>query len=404
MKPEHADSIVFIVDDDPTNVHVLIDALSHVDLNVSVATSGEAALKLVEVVKPDIILLDVIMPGIDGFETCRRLKENEAVAEIPVIFMTALSETVNKIAGFEAGGVDYITKPFQHEEVLARVNAHLTIRQQQRQLRELNAGLAAERELLAERVQEQTAKLRETNTQLSQALRLKDEFLRSMSHEFRTPLNIILGMSEALQQSLYGPLNDEQRKSLCSIEENGQRLLVLLIDILEFSKIMAGTVALEIRSIPLTSVCHIALQRIDLKARKKHIRVSSRLDTGITKVQADETRLGQILDKLLDNAVKFTPEGGMIGLEVTGDSEQHMVRFTVWDTGIGIADDDMGRMFQTFVQLDGSLSRGYDGVGIGLSLTRHLVDMHGGRITVESEPGKGSRFTVSLPWKEAATP
>jgi len=170
MKSENSESTVLIVDDDPTNLNVLVDTLIDEGFIVSVAKSGEGALNQVEEVNPDIILLDVRMPGIDGFETCRRLKANDTTKEIPVIFMTALADTMDKVKGFEVGGVDYITKPFQHEEVLARVKAHLTIVHQQRQLRELNAGLAAERALLAERVQERTADLSKANAELSRAL------------------------------------------------------------------------------------------------------------------------------------------------------------------------------------------------------------------------------------------
>jgi len=401
MRSEHANSIVFIVDDDPTNMNVLTDALSQAGLSVSVAKSGEEALKQVEAVNPDIILLDVVMPGIDGFETCRRLKDNAATREIPVMFMTALAETVDEITGFEVGGVDYITKPFQHEKLLARVNAQLTIRQQQRQLRELNVDLAAERASLADQVRERTAELSAANAELSQALRLKNEFLSTMSHELRTPLNVILGMSEILQEELHGSLNARQRKFIGSIETNGQRLFTLLTDILEFAHIVAGKITLEIVPTRLDAVCQAALQRINQQARKKHLKLSCMLDNAVTLIQADEDYVQHIFDKLLDNAVKFTPEGGEIGLEVTGDSAQHVVRFTVWDTGIGIAQDDLGRLFQSFVQLDGSLSRAFEGAGIGLTLTRHLVDLHGGSIAVESEVGEGSRFTVSLPWQES---
>ena len=394
MKPENSNSIILVVDDDPTNVHVLVDVLSHEGFNVSVAMSGDEALDQIETIKPDIILLDVVMPGIDGFETCRRLKANTATADIPVIFMTALADTLNTVTGFEVGGVDYIAKPLQHEEVLARLNSQLTIVHQQRRLRKVNASLDAERTSLNERVQERTA-------ELSCALRLKDEFLRTMSHELRTPLNVILGMSEVLQDNSCGPLNDRQRKYLGSIEENGRRLLALLIDILDFSQIMAGNVKLDIVATTLEPLCQATLQRINKQARKKQIQLSFRFDTDITTVQADGFRLQQMLDKLLDNAVKFTAEGGTIGLDIDGDRENQAVHFSVWDTGIGIAKKDLERLFQPFVQLDASLSRNYEGTGIGLALAQRLAELHGGNIGVESDVGQGSRFTVSLPWKEA---
>ncbi len=263
----------------------------------------------------------------------------------------------------------------------------------------IEATLAAERASLTERVKERTAELRAANAELSQALRLKDEFLATMSHELRTPLNVILGMSDVLLEELHGPLNAKQHKFLRSLEKNGRRLLALLTDVLDFAQIMAGKIALDVGPTPLDALCQAALQRINQQARQKHLKLSFLLDNNVTTIQADGRRLQQIVDKLLDNAVKFTPEGGAIGLEVTGDSEQQVARFTVLDTGIGIAEQDMAKLFHPFVQVDGSFTRAYEGTGIGLALVARLVEMHGGAIAVESDVGKGSRFTVSLPWQ-----
>ncbi len=252
---------------------------------------------------------------------------------------------------------------------------------------------------LERRVAERTAELSVANAELARAARLKDEFLAAMSHELRTPLNAILGLSEALQTEVYGPLNGRQLKSLCSIEESGRHLLSLINDILDVSKIEADKLELAIGPVSVESVCQASLGLVKQDAHRKRLSVSTSLDGQVTTIQADARRLKQILVNLLSNAVKFTPEGGAIGLEVVGDVEGQAVRFTVWDTGIGIAPEDMGRLFKPFVQLDSRLSRQHAGTGLGLVLVHRMAEMHGGGVTVESELGKGSRFTVSLPWK-----
>ena len=253
-------------------------------------------------------------------------------------------------------------------------------------------------------MRERTAELRVANEELSRALRRKDEFLASMSHELRTPLNAILGMAEALSLGIYGALNEKQGRSVHVIAESGHHLLNLINDILDVSKIEADKMELEVCPVAIDAVCKASLQLIGQHALKKRIKVSSTLDTAVTIVEADERRLKQILINLLTNAVKFTPEGGEIGLAVRGDREKQLVHLTVWDTGIGIAEEEMKRLFQPFVQLDSSLSRKYTGTGLGLVLVRRLVEMHGGSVAVESQEGKGSRFTVSLPWQEETAP
>ncbi|MBN1486048.1 MAG: GAF domain-containing protein, partial [Anaerolineae bacterium] len=263
---------------------------------------------------------------------------------------------------------------------------------------QLYEKLITERSLLAQRVVERTTDLSRANAELARAARLKDEFLASMSHELRTPLNAILSISEMLQEEIQGPITERQARSLSRIEESGRHLLALINDILDLSKIGAGKMELQITPVTVEDLCQASLRMIKQLAYKKRLKVVSTLDNTVTRLQADERRLKQILVNLLNNAVKFTSEGGSIGLEVTGDAEQEVVHFTVWDTGIGISLDDMQQLFQPFVQLDSSLSRQYMGTGLGLSLVSRMVELHGGSVSVMSEVGKGSRFTISLPW------
>jgi len=262
-------------------------------------------------------------------------------------------------------------------------------------------ALEIERTRLAQRVEERTAKLSEANAKLARSARLKDEFLANMSHELRTPLNTILGLSEVLHDEVYGEMNKKEMEILTIIEESGQHLLALINDILDLSKIGAGKLELDIRSVGIKSVCEASLRFIKQMAIKKNIKIHSDYDPRATSIQADERRLKQILVNLLTNAVKFTPDHGSIGLEVVGDARQQAVLFTIWDTGIGISQEDMSRLFEPFTQLDSRLSRRHPGTGLGLSLVYKMVTLHGGGISAESEVGKGSRFTVRLLWQDS---
>ena len=239
------------------------------------------------------------------------------------------------------------------------------------------------------------------NMELARASRLKDEFLANMSHELRTPLNAILGLSESLIEQYIGPLNDKQIKALTTVQASGQHLLQLINDILDLSKIEAGAMTLNVSSFSPKSTCEASLMFIKELAQKKSIHTSLEFDSDVTWMVADERRLKQMLVNLLNNAVKFTPPGGQVGLLVSGDKENDWVHLVVWDTGIGIGQADIQHLFKPFVQLDGSLTRQHEGTGLGLSLVARMAEIHGGSVQVSSEPGSGSRFTITLPWTKA---
>lgn len=262
------------------------------------------------------------------------------------------------------------------------------------------AALQQANEHLEQRVSERTDALQQANHVLTKAARLKDEFLASMSHELRTPLNAILGMSEALEEEVYGSLNTRQRKSLRSITESGQHLLALINDILDLSKITAGKLLLDIQPLTVAALCHAELRLLEKNAQAKQLRIILELDPAVRNLSADQRRLKQILGNLLSNAVKFTPTGGTIGLQVHGDQQSQTMNFTIWDTGIGIAQEDFPHLFKPFVQLDSSLARHYEGTGLGLALVKHLTELHGGHVHLESTVGAGSRFIITLPWIE----
>ncbi len=259
--------------------------------------------------------------------------------------------------------------------------------------------LQIERDLLAQRVAERTAELRLANAELSRAARAKDEFLANMSHELRTPLNSILALSESLLEELYGPLNERQRTAIYTLEASGRHLLTLINDILDLAKIEAGRMDVIKEVVAASDVCEASLALIREQANKKRIQLSLHLEDRQARFLADPRRLKQILVNLLSNAVKFTPSGGAVILRVTTDVSQGTISFAVSDTGIGIATEHLSRLFQPFVQLDSGLRRQHEGTGLGLVLVRRLTELHGGRVAVESTPGVGSTFTVTLPYQ-----
>ncbi|MFN8457911.1 MAG: PAS domain S-box protein [Anaerolineae bacterium] len=267
--------------------------------------------------------------------------------------------------------------------------------------KQAEADLAAERASLARRVEERTAELSQANADLTRALRVKNEFMSTVTHELRTPLMGILGMSEIMQEQFFGPLNERQLEQVKLIEMSGQRLLGLVNNILDLTHLEASKMELQPEKISVAEMCRVSVQSVSEAAHKKNLTLSCHLPDQSLYLQADPPRLQQILVNLLDNAIKFTPAGGQVSLEVTPDPADKLVHFAVQDNGIGIKVEQMERLFQPFTQLDSSLSRSYEGTGLGLALVRRLAELHGGTVSVESKgvAGKGSRFIVSLPWQ-----
>ena len=260
------------------------------------------------------------------------------------------------------------------------------------------------------------AQLLRTNEELIRATRLKDEFLANMSHELRTPLTAVLGMSEILQKEMLGAVNERQQKALSAIRKGGQHLLELINDILDLSKISAGKMELDLHSTSVQVVCDSSLVYVKQQAFQKHIKIYSNIATDIGNIIVDERRIRQVLINLLVNAVKFTPNGGNVCLLVSvgcsntwqgeviiphqfKDQELPMILFQVTDTGIGIDQKDLHRLFQPFMQLDSSLNRQYEGTGLGLVMVKQIAELHDGQVTAESVLGQGSSFTVALPYQ-----
>ena len=247
--------------------------------------------------------------------------------------------------------------------------------------------------------------LEQTNAELLRATRLKDEFLAAMSHELRTPLNVILGMSEALQEEVFGILTERQITALQTVESSGYHLLELINDILDMAKIEAGQVELSYEATAIAQLAQSSITFINQQALKKQIQLEMQIAPNLPDISIDERRIRQVLINLLNNAVKFTPEGGQIKLEVDRQQDQSSpnrsawLRFSISDTGIGIAPENIPKLFQPFIQIDSALNRKYEGTGLGLALVKQIVDLHGGKVSLTSELGVGSCFVVDIPYK-----
>lgn len=359
---------VLIVDDEPINLNVLIETLGHEGLNVSVARSGDAALAQARKVTPDIILLDVLMPGIDGFETCRRLKEDPRTQAIPVIFMTALSDTENLLKGFDAGGVDYITKPVQIKEVLARVNTHITIQKLQTQLRG------------------QAQHLEELNAQ-------KDKYFSIIAHDLRSSFTGVLSFANFLNH--LDDLEEETRgKLIHQFQDHAENLFALLDNLLNWSKVQRKTIVFQPEVTRLKTLVERNIKLLKSHAGQKHITLADRVQENLF-VEADINMLDTVIRNLLTNAVKFTRPGGSV--QISAHSDEGTVTVSVSDTGIGIPREKLPDLFRIDVRTQRSGTADEQGTGLGLILCKEFIEKHQGRIGVESEPEQGTTVWFSVP-------
>ena len=381
---------ILVVDDTPANLQLLESILQEKGYTVRAAISGQMALKAARHQLPDIILLDINMPEMNGYEVCRALKSDPLLAEIPVIFVSAAVDTADKLRAFEEGGVDYVTKPFQPLEVIARVETHVDLARSRGELERQNKALE---QALADLIQSQ-AQLREAKEHAEAADQIKSAFLATMSHELRTPLNSIIGFTGILLQGLGGPINEEQGKQLTMVRNSANHLLSLISDVLDISKIEAGQLQVVFEPFSLNESIRKIVQTVRPLVEKKGLELTTDLSDDVGMLTGDVRRVEQILLNLLSNAIKFTNQGG---ISVRSIREAGNYTVTVHDTGIGISDDDLERLFKPFFQIDTGLSRKYEGTGLGLSICKKLVELMAGSIRVESSPGKGSIFSFTLP-------
>jgi len=419
---------ILAVDDSLTYLNELNTTLIGEGYDVILAHSGEEALDMLSVQSVDCILLDRLMPGIDGTETCRRIKASPSTRDIPLIMLTAMENQEAMIEGLSTGADDYVLKSNELDVLKARVRAQLRRKQFEEESRRVRAELmnkeleAAEaraaRELAQSRAElmsqlkqnnqdlqqvvaqlhEQQREIAEKNRQLEQANRLKSEFLSHMSHEIRTPMNAILGFAYLLdQRQLEGDTGDLIKK----IRNAGRTLQSIINDILDFSKIEAGHLEIEHAPFRLSSIIDDLSDIMAANAGNKDLEMVISPPPALGgQLYGDAVRLEQILINLSANAIKFSQQGNIqVAIDLLARSDHSVtLRFSVSDTGIGIPLDKQAQIFDAFAQADASTTRLFGGTGLGLSICRHLVNMMGGKIGVTSEVGRGSQFWFSIPF------
>lgn len=377
-------STVLIVDDTPANVRVLAEYLDGHGFNVTVAQDGEEGLERARYGRPDLILLDAMMPGWDGFETCRRLKQDPATGDIPVIFMTALSDIGDKVRAYQSGGVDYITKPFHAEEVLARVNTHLALRNMQRQLQERNEAL--EREVRERQRAEQV--LAERSRELARSNAELERMAYIASHDLQEPLRMVASYVQLLERRYMGRLDADAHEFIGYAVDGAQRMQALIDDLLTISRV--DTKARPLRQLELGEVLDAARRslRIAIEERQAEIEVGP-----MPSVRGDAAQLTQVFQNLLSNAIKFC-QANPPRIAISARREGPLWRISVRDNGIGVPPEYRERIFGMFQRLHGR--REYAGTGIGLAICQRIVERHGGTIRAEGADGGGSDFVFTL--------
>jgi two-component system sensor histidine kinase/response regulator len=376
--PESTAKTILIVDDMPANLGVLTTHLEREGYVAVVAQGGEEGIERAAFVQPDLILLDVMMPGMDGFEACRRLKGDAATREIPVIFMTALSDTGDKLAGFAAGAVDYVTKPLNGAEVLARIDTHLSLYALRRQLAVQNEQLHQE---IAAREAMQEALVR-SNTELEQLAYVA-------SHDMQEPLRMVASYLQLVAKRYKGRLDADADEFIGYAVDGAKRMQALINDLLAYSRV--GTKARPFEPTDADKVVDTAMANLRIAVAEAGALVTR---TPLPIVSGDATQLVQLFQNLIGNALKFRREQP-VRIAIAADCDGDMCRFTVSDNGIGIEAEYFDRIFVLFQRLHG---RGdYSGTGIGLAICKKIVERHGGHIDVESQPGVGSTFRFTLP-------
>ena len=358
---------ILVVDDTPANLRLLHQILRHEGHGVRVATSGALALRSVQEDPPDLVLLDIRMPGMDGFAVCQELKANTVTRDIPIIFLSALSETEHKLEAFAAGGADYITKPFEAAEVVARVRTHLELQRHRRALTELNE------------------KLQRSNSELEQ-------FAHVASHDLQEPLRMMASFSSLLASRYRGKLDQSADEYIAYILDGAERMSTLIKDLLALSRV--GTQGQPFEPIPCADVVADACRDLGPAIEES----GAELVVGeLPVVMADRTQLRQVFQNLVANAIKFRgAQPPRVELRAERVSEGWEISVT--DNGIGIAPEDHDRIFGIFERLHTRTE--YPGSGIGLSLVKKIVERHGGRIRLDSTPGESSTFRFTLPRSE----
>jgi len=350
---------ILIVDDTPANLSVLVDTLSEAGYQLMVAEDGEDALAQTARTRPDLILLDVMMPGLDGFETCRRLKAQPGTRDVPVIFMTALTDTSEKVRAFAAGAVDYITKPIQHEEALARIGTHLTIRHLQRELQE--------------------------------QLALKERFMRIAGHDLRNPLCLILMSGELARRKGATPAVTEYLESIHASARQMRRIIDTFLNTRKSGGERRGAMG----QVDLNLVAEAVAAQNEPAAERKQLTLALELVDDLPLAQADAGSVYQALSNYVSNAIKFHPPGGTIILRTRW--QELMVRTEVQDAGPGVMPAERPGLFGEYARLSNRPTAGEESTGLGLSIVKQLIEAEHGKVGADFPANGGAVFWFEVP-------
>lgn len=361
---------ILVVEDDRLNARIIASILRPEGYVTHEVDSGESALAAFAPFRPDLVLLDVVMDGINGFETCRRLKEDPAAANVPVIFITAKNQPEDIVAGLEAGGVDYVVKPFQPKEMVARIRTHLHLR-----------ALAEHQQHLID--------------DLSKANAAKNHFLGIAAHDLRNPLTSIRGLSEFMLDGSSGELSEDQRAMLRSVHSATHVMLDLLNELLDISIIESGEMRLDLSPTNLADLVSDAAFLNGLTAARKQMKIVCRPFKPSRALLIDARKIRQVVDNLLSNAIKFSPPGTTITVEFSEDGIHQTI--SVQDQGPGIPPGEMSMLFTSFGKTSVKPTGGEKSTGLGLAICRKIVEAHHGTVSAANREGGGADFRISLP-------
>ncbi len=365
--------LILIVDDNPENLRLLGNALQARKYRLIFAKNGPQALDVLKKQKADLILLDIMMPEMDGFAVCQKLKQDATTKEIPVIFLTAQKDNEKVLKGFKLGAVDYVTKPFNTEELITRVETHIKLQTTETQLKQKVEELAS------------------TVEQLKEANSTKDKFFSIIAHDLGNLFGGTIGLLELVITEQLTP--KDQEKFLHKIMQSSENGHNLLKNLLEWSRVQTGKIKAQPKALNIDAVAQYNIDFLTFQAAQKNINILSDIEK--TQVLADENMLNTVLRNLLSNAIKFTPENGRV--EVSAKKKNAVIELSIKDTGIGIPSKHIDELFRIEVNYSREGTAGEQGTGLGLILCKEFVEKNGGTIGVESEEGKGSRFYIQLP-------
>ncbi len=362
-------SLIFTVDDMPKNLQLMEIILQNKGYDVAQASNGREALEKLKNMKPDLILLDIMMPEMDGFETCETIKSDEKLADIPVIFLTGKSDPQDVVNGLKLGAVDYIAKPFNTTELLLRVETQVELKKSRDQLKEKNQ------------------ELQQLNTS-------KDKFFSIISHDLKSPFQGLIGLTELLQEDIEEMSKEEILKFSSMIHESSRNLLNLLENLLEWSVLERDKHTFQGQQTDLHQLIDKNTQLFEANAGKKDIILENNVNKPVN-AWCDRNMIDTVIRNLISNALKYTPVGGKITLEANSDDTHATIR--IIDTGVGMDQDTQKSLFQMENMKSQPGTKNEKGTGLGLLICKELIEKNSGDISVESTPGEGSVFSIHLP-------